>query len=409
MIMGVLAVVQQSGDGEVIVSGKIQGSVKEGDAVYIVNRGDNTSTIFGMVSSVTGGEESAGSLAAIGIQNGAFYNMKPGTVIYTGSYSQEEIHDTYARALGDVYVGLQQLELTDKDIERLSLSDLVEIWNLFLIWIQSGAGSAMDEIRRELYKQRQVVLVQEICKKLMVEKEVYCVYSKATRQPYMYSRTVRQEQRCMCTPPHIWLFTKSVFDFIIPTLSKDIYGVMPIKSGEDGTGIYRFLSDVIRLNGVNEVAIQSHHCCIPNWMLVPELDDSEVQNQSMTNPDVVRWILLMGQMESINSEDEILSYNLYHDFMLKALKEAKLLIPVQYDNESVQGETQVNIVSMSGKGERRAVRLFTDWREFRMAFGEEWDGMAVSLADMIGTYDCIINAGTNANAGCYIDQDMYES
>lgn len=425
MVMGVLSIVQQGSNGEVIVSARIKGTVHTGDAVYITNCGDDDApTFLTTVSSIIIGKsgratEATDCVAAIGIPGGVAFNIKEGTVIYSGECSQEDIRNAYINALGDVFIGFQKLQLSYNDIEKLSLADLAEIWHLF-IWHMSKTGNTMDEENKKQYAEAQERLVEAICKKLLSAKEIYCIYSKATGEPYMFSKTVKQENGYMCTPPHILLFTKSMSKLIIPSLSEETYGVMPIKNGEDGKGIYNFLGSVFYLNGVNEVAIQVHNTGIPAQMLVPKPDYSNIEprNIPITNPDVVRWMLLMGQIGTPKGEDADVIYRLYYGFMARELKKAKLLIPMQHDGQLPKGDkegkavlkkdTQIKIATGSGKGERPAVRMFTDWRQLRMAYGEEWSGMVETVDNMINKFDCVINAAKFPLAGCYISKETYE-
>ncbi len=425
MVMGVLSIVQECGNGDIIISGRISGTLHEGDAVYITNCGDDDaptflSTIASIIIGKNGRVETATDcVAAIRIQGGMAFKIKEGTVVYSGKPSSEDIRNAYINALGDVFVGFQKLQLSYNDIEKLSLADLAEIWHLF-IWHMSKNDNNIDEESRKQYVKKQESLVEAICQKLLAVKEIYCIYSKATGEPYMFSKTIKQENGYMCTPPHILLFTKSMSKIIMSSLSEEIYGVMQIKNGEDGKGIYNFLGSVFYLNGVNEVAIQVHNTTIPAQMLVPKPDYSNIQpgNIPVTNPDVVRWMLLMGQIGTPKGDDAEVIYRLYYGFMARELKKAKLLIPMQHDGQLPKGDkdgnavlkkdVQIKIATGPGKGERPAVRMFTDWRQLRMAYGEEWSGMVETVENMINKFDCVINAAKFPLAGCYISKDMYE-
>ncbi len=46
------------------------------------------------------------------------------------------------------------------------------------------------------------------------------------------------------------------------------------------------------------------------------------------NPDIVRWMLLMGQMDKPTTDDEEVIYKLYYKFFSAAMPKAKLLIPL---------------------------------------------------------------------------------
>ena len=46
------------------------------------------------------------------------------------------------------------------------------------------------------------------------------------------------------------------------------------------------------------------------------------------NPDLVRWMLLMGQMDQPTTEEQELVYGLYYKFFSMAMPKAKFLLPL---------------------------------------------------------------------------------
>lgn len=63
-----------------------------------------------------------------------------------------------------------------------------------------------------------------------------------------------------------------------------------------------------------------------------------------------------------------------------------------------------------GKGEKDAVRMYTDWKRLRMAYKEEegWSGLIQPISGMIEPFDCAINATPVETLGCYVDKAFYE-
>ena len=57
------------------------------------------------------------------------------------------------------------------------------------------------------------------------------------------------------------------------------------------------------------------------------------------NPDLVRWMLLMGQLDSPTTEDEEVIYKLYYKFFSEAMPKAKFLIPLDAASE-FKGDSQ---------------------------------------------------------------------
>ena len=71
---------------------------------------------------------------------------------------------------------------------------------------------------------------------------------------------------------------------------------------------------------------------------------------------------------------------------------------------------QMMIAFQKGKGEKDAVRMYTDWKRLRMAYKEEegWSGLIQPISGMIEPFDCAINATPVEALGCYVDKAFYE-
>ena len=67
-------------------------------------------------------------------------------------------------------------------------------------------------------------------------------------------------------------------------------------------------------------------------------DLPEIQVPVM-NPDLVRWMLLMGQMDQPTTEEQELVYGLYYKFFSMAMPQAKFLLPLDAASE-FKGESQ---------------------------------------------------------------------
>ena len=103
-----------------------------------------------------------------------------------------------------------------------------------------------------------------------------------------------------------------------------------IENTADKKGIENFLGTAFYLNGALGAAFNSKEVSISASALVQKPDFSnlpEIQVPVM-NPDIVRWMLLMGQMDKPTTDDEEVIYKLYYKFFSAAMPKAKLLIPL---------------------------------------------------------------------------------
>ena len=152
----------------------------------------------------------------------------------------------------------------------------------------------------------------------------------------------------------------------------------------------------------------------------PDYEGVPVTNIPVTNPDLVRWMLLIGQMDSPkDNEETALIFKLYYRFMGIEMTKAKFIIPMKHDGGAVKkdekGNTvtdkdfQFGIATMKGKGSKDAVIMYTDWRRLRSEYGKEWDGMVHTMSGMIDMFDCAVNPTRFPAAGSYITKEMYDS
>ena len=186
--------------------------------------------------------------------------------------------------------------------------------------------------------------------------------------------------------------------------------------------IYNFLGNAFYLNGACNVQVCSQDVEIKRERLVPAPDYSNLPkvNIPVTNPNLVRWLLLIGQLDKVESEKEKLVYSLYYDFMCKELLKAEFLIPMKKikDIESEDGnnnvtfnkDTTIELAMMKGKNNRLAVKMYTDWKRMILEFDKkEYSGIIQNIADVINKYDCVINVTEHYKAGCYVSKEMFEN
>ena len=199
------------------------------------------------------------------------------------------------------------------------------------------------------------------------------------------------------------------------------YVIQKIDNGEKKLGIYNFFGTVFYLNGAAGVEIISEDTSVTAGSLVKAPDYSNVPKNSIpvTNPNLVRWMLLMGQLsdEDMNKEDGRIIYTLYFNFLSVEAVKAKFLVPVHSNKElpgpneegrvTVAAGTTVALPVVEGKNGRKAIRLFTDWRHLYSEFGEKSGAAVETIDSLISTFDCAINLGQFPRAGRYITLSTY--
>ena len=423
--LGVFDVFRLENTDDIVVVGAVKGKLTNGDAVYVTNPGEDDSGMLltQVISMETGPNQpvrdAEDCTAAIRLEKGSLYDIRVGSVIFTRNTSQKNVHDSYIRALGDYYVAKKDLDLTDDEIESLSITDCAEILRLFS-WFHTNVVKDESEESKQKSRERGARLAEALAKKLLCADEIYCVFSKATGEPFMFSRTVNQGTGYMCTPPNIRVFTKAYKEVMTQVFSDEKFEIKCIENGDSKDGIRNFLGSTFYLNGACGVEVVSDSPCLGADMLVakPDYSDTPPINVPVTNPDLERWLLLLGQLGNPATEDGQIIYKLYYSFMARELVKARLLIPMKTDgNIPVADEDGKTVlkedVSMAfptidGKYDRPAVCLYTDWKRLRMRYSEEWNGLIQPIDGMIGVYDCAINVNEFPAAGCYISAEMFE-
>ncbi len=424
-VLGVTDIFPLVNSEDLVVVGYLKGTVHVGDAVYVSNHGDDEGGFF--LSTVVGIEigpnnprdEATDCQAALRIEMGEKHGFKIGTVLHTRNTTVKDVHDAYIRALGDGYVIRKNMEFTEDELLKLSMTDCAEVWRLCTwLWAQSAKNETEKDKLEHGKKLENIGNV--LAKKLLSAKAVYCVYNKKTGEPHMFSRTVRQGEGYMCTAPNIMVFTECYQSVLMPAYTTEKFEVKKIENGEKGDGIYNFLGSTFYLNGACGVTVINKEAEIPAKILVtpPDFSEEKEINIPVMNPNLERWLLLMGQMGMPESDDEKTIYNLYYRFMGQELVKAKLLVPMKKLEEALapdengkvtlKKDTAMSLAVQPGKGERSAVRMYTDWKRFRMTYGEDWGGMIQPVEGMIDVMDCAINATEFPAAGCYIGKEMFE-
>ena len=188
-----------------VIIGNVSGTVNVGDTVSIINFGDdNAQTFSAEVCEIEHNKQKAASvtdsLAALRIKNGNKYNLKTGTVIYSGNYEVQDIYNNYAVAF---ITQMDVLGFQEKTVIKASLSECAEIVRIDNLLASRKNAKKTSE---ETVKQRS--LINAVIKEKLLDSEyVYCVYSKHTGEPYMKSAVYKNDDGLSAEPPVIILIT----------------------------------------------------------------------------------------------------------------------------------------------------------------------------------------------------------
>lgn len=414
---------------QLLILGRLKGNLKLGDRLQVCNPGESFES-FGelTVEKLSNGKEDSNSLTdeplahIVVAASEVAGRLKKGSVLYTSKIDERQLLSSYTDALYTSFVEMQNGDMSNEDYLRASLEDSVEILRLFL-WDcrENRQNGSEEEYQKNLAK---IAHLEEVVRdKLLEADEVYVIYSQLTGEPYMFSKTYdRGDDGYLCTDPLIHLSTSRWYHHYKETFdSQPNTQVRRIENTEDKEAIKNFLGSAFYLNGALGIIMNSDDVCIKAQSLVEKPDFSnlpEIQVPVM-NPDVVRWLLLLGQLGKPDTEDKQLVDRLYYGFLSKAVPKAKFLIPVRRGENFPEGSDEAKEVILErgasldlpvreGKDGRQAISLFTDWKRLRMVFDEEWNGMIEPAGNMIAMFDYAINPTEYYEAGAYVSDKVFK-
>ena len=426
--IGVLDLFPMKETNQLLIVGSLEGSLKVGDQLQFCNPDQGMESLGTVeVKKLSSQNKDADSLidevlAHIVVDmTPSLDKLKKGSVLFSSGTDEEQKLSSYSDALYRAFVAIQEGRLTNEDYLAASLDDSVEILRLFLWKCRQNQETESEESYQA--NTRKLEGLAEIVKdKVLAADSVYAVYSEKTGEPYLFSTTYdRGEEGYLCTDPMIMLLTPSWYRQFKETIDSRPNSVVKlIENTEDKKGIENFLGTAFYLNGALGAIFNSKEVSISASALVQKPDYSnlpEIQVPVM-NPDLVRWMLLMGQLDSPTTEDEEVIYKLYYKFFSEAMPKAKFLIPLdaasEFKEDSQEGNSFVlekdssfNIPVKEGKDGRNSVPVFTDWKRLRMVFDEKWNGMIEEAGGMIASFDYAINATEYYKAGAYVSEKTF--
>ena len=421
--VGVLDLFPMKETNQLLIVGSLEGTLKVGDQLQFCNP-DQGMKALGIVEvkKLSSQNKDVDSLTdevlahLVVDMDSSLTKLKKGSVLFSSGVDEEQKLSSYSDALYRAFVAIQEGQLTNEDYLAASLDDSVEILRLFLWKCRQNQDNESEESYQA--NTRKLERLAEIVKdKLLVADSVYAVYSEKTGEPYLFSTTYdRGEEGYLCTDPMIMLLTPSWYRQFKETIDSRPNSVVKlIENTEDKKGIENFLGTAFYLNGALGAIFNSKEVSISASALVqkPAFSNLPEIQVPVMNPDLVRWMLLMGQLDSPTTEDEEVIYKLYYKFFSEAMPKAKFLIPLDATSEFkddsqevssfvLEKDSSFNIPVKEGKDGRNSVPVFTDWKRLRMVFDEKWNGMIEEAGGMIEVFDYAINPTEYYEAGAYV-------
>ena len=427
--LGVLDLFSMKESNQLLIVGSLEGSLKRGDCLQFCNPDQGMASLGTLVVKKLSSQQKDRDfltdepLAHLVVDmDSSLTKLKKGSVLYSSGVDEETLLSAYTDTIYRAFVAIQKGQLTNEDYLAASLEDSVEIMRLFL-WKCRQEQETESEESYQANTRKLERLAEIVRDKLLEADSIYAVYSEKTGEPYLFSTTYdRGEDGYLCTDPMIMLFTPRWYHQFKETIdSRPNSTVKLIENTADKKGIENFLGTAFYLNGALGVIFNTKEVSISCSVLVQKPDFSGLPETQvpLMNPELVRWMLLMGQMDKPSKEDEKLIYSLYYKFFSIALPKAKFLLPLdatsgfpkkdqEIDSFVLEKDSNVNIPCRDGENGRNSVPVFTDWKRFRMVFDEKWNGMVEKAGAMIEVFDYAINPTEYLEAGAYVSKESFD-
>ena len=427
--VGVLDLFSMRETNQLLIVGSLEGTLKVGDQLQFCNPDQGMEALGTVeVKKLSSQNKDTDSLTdevlahLVVDMDPTLTKLKKGSVLFSPGVDEEQKLSSYSDALYRAFVAIQKGQLTNEDYLAASLDDSVEILRLFLWKCRQNQETESEESYQS--NTRKLEGLAEVVKdKLLAADSVYAVYSGKTGEPYLFSTTYdRGEEGYLCTDPMIMLLTPSWYRQFKETIDSRPNSVVKlIENTEDKKGIENFLGTAFYLNGALGAFFNTKKVSISSSILVqkPDFSDLPEIQVPVMNPDIMRWMLLMGQMDRPTTEEEGLIYKLYYKFFSMALPKAKFLLPInatsgfpetskESDSRILEESATFNLPTREGKNGRNSVSVFTDWKRLRMVFDENWSAMIENAGGMIEIFDYAINQTEYYKAGVYVSDKAFK-
>ena len=179
---------------DMVVAGQVTGTIKVGDEVILTKMGSDDEEPFRTaVYGIQVGEdrvmEVSNKKAVLWVENATQFFPYVGTVLHSEGVTEQQMYSAYINALGERFVGVEDGVITDLDRAHLSITDIAEIWRLFLWYCNANAENDSEEKREENFNKLRT-LVTIVRDKLLILDGIYAVYSVKTGEPFLFAKTL---------------------------------------------------------------------------------------------------------------------------------------------------------------------------------------------------------------------------
>ena len=407
VVFGVEEILPTPNDSEdLVVIGLVRGTIHVGDEVIITNLGsDNDKPAKAVISALEDAnkgqvKKASGDNVVVTIKDGKKHNVYKGTVLHSEGVSEDKLRASYLYAIINAFFFWQGGELTDEDRRRFSIADLIEIWRQSIHFCDTQAS---DE-NYAYYFEKIIILMEQVRATLLTLDEIYAVYSVKTGEPALFISSTRNKDGS--------LEPAETMVRLIPTAYKekitypDEFELRCIENGLNKDGILNFLNEVIFLNGAEGIEFISDKTSINAKALIkaPDLEGMREVDKPIMNPEVVRCLLMLGQIgdtTTLGKRDRDFLSKLYLNRLTEALKTARFIVPIKVEGElpkpNEKGETsfaedvKYELAMKELKDNKKAVPIFTDWKRFNEEYGDGWRGLLQPLGGPLIPHPVLIN------------------
>ena len=407
VVFGVEEILPTPNDSEdLVVIGLVRGTIHVGDEVIITNLGsDNDKPAKAVISALEDAnkgqvKKASGDNVVVTIKDGKKHNVYKGTVLHSEGVSEDKLRASYLYAIINAFLFWQNGILMDEDRRRFSIADLIEIWRQSVHFCDTQAS---DE-NYAYYFEKIIILMEQVRATLLTLDEIYAVYSVKTGEPALFISSTRNKDGS--------LEPAETMVRLIPTAYKekitypDEFELRCIENGLNKDGILNFLNEVIFLNGAEGIEFISDETSINAKALIksPDLEGMREVDKPIMNPDVVRCLLMLGQIgdtTTLGKRDRDFLSKLYLNRLTEALKTARFIVPIKVEGElpkpNEKGETsfaedvKYELAMKELKDNKKAVPIFTDWKRFNEEYGDGWRGLLQPLGGPLIPHPVLIN------------------
>ena len=415
VVFGVEEILPNSNDSEdLVVIGLVRGMIHVGDEVIITNLGsDNDKHAKAVISALEDAnkgqvKKASGDNVVVTIKDGKKHNVYKGTVLHSEGVSEDKLRASYLYAILNAFFFWQNGVLMDEDRSRFSISDLIEIWSQSIRFCDTQTSNE----NYAYYLEKIIVLMAQVRAKLLTLDEIYAVYSVKTGEPALFiSSTRNQDGKLEPSETRVRLIPAAYKERM--TYLEE-FVLRRVENGPDKDGILNFLNEVIFLNGAEEIEFISEETSVSAKALVksPDYEGMREVDKPVMNPDVVRCLLMIGQIgntTTLGKRDRDFLSTLYLNRLTEALKTARFIVPIKVEGElpkpNEKGETsfaedvKYEVAMKELKDNKKAVPIFTDWKRFNEEYGEEWRGLLQPLGGPLIPHPVLINGTLYFEAG----------